>query len=219
MNNVFFRIIHRASNQDHAKGPAKLRMNVIGVRGIPRTDSELWSAMSPFDCRAWRAVLLAASAIASPAFAQEKSRDLATFLSGHLTASGQFQNYHDGSTRGVRVDIHGAPVGGAFKLIEDTVYSDGEKHHTVWRFSKIGDGRYVGQRANLIGQAKVEAHGNTIEIAYRAHFPMKDGTTHDLNFKETFVFTQSGTADYRLRVSFLSIPVGEAHLTVRKRPG
>jgi hypothetical protein len=219
MNNVFFRLIHRASNQDHAKMSDKLRMHVIGDRGIPITHSELWSAMSPFDCRACCAVLLAASAIASPAFAQEKSHDLATFLSGHLTASGQFQNYHDGSTRGVRVDIHGAPVGGAFKLVEDTVYSDGEKRHTVWRFLKVGDGRYVGQRANLIGQAKVEANGNTIEIAYRAHFPMKDGTTHDLNFKETFVFTKSGTADYRLRVSFLSIPVGEAHLIVRKRPG
>jgi hypothetical protein len=218
MNNVFFRIIHRTSHQDHPKIPAKLRMNAVGERGIPITDSELWSAMSSFDCRACCAVVLAASAIASPASAEEKSRDLATFLSGNLTASGQFQNYHDGSTRGVRVDIHGAPVGGSFKLVEDTVYSDGEKHHTVWRFSKVGDGRYVGQRANLIGQAKVEAHGNTIEIAYRAHFPMKDDTTHDLNFKETFVFTTSGTADYRLRVSFLSIPVGEAHLTVRKRP-
>lgn len=64
----------------------------------------------------------------------------------------------------------------------------------------------------------VEASGNKIEIAYRAHVPTKDGKTHDLNFKETFVFTQSGTADYRLRVSLLSIPVGEAQLTVRKRP-
>jgi hypothetical protein len=42
--------------------------------------------------------------------------------------------------------------------------------------------------------------------------------THDLNFKETFVFTQAWTGDYRLRVSLLSIPIGEAHLTVRKRP-
>ena len=49
--------------------------------------------------------------------------------------------------------------------------------HTAWRFLKVGDGRYVGPRANLIGQAKVEAHSNTIEIAYRAHVPMKDGTT------------------------------------------
>ena len=219
MNNVFFRIIHRTSHQDHPKMPAKLRMNAVGERGIPITDSELWSAMSSFDCRACCAVLLAASAIASPASAEEKSRDLATFLSGNLTASGQFQNYHDGSTRGVRVDIHGAPVGNAFKLVEDTVYSDGEKQHRVWRFSKVAEGRYVGQRADLIGEANVVAHGNRIEITYRAHVPTKDGKTHDLNFMETFVFTQSGTADYQLHVSLLFVPIGDAHLTVRKRPG
>jgi hypothetical protein len=140
MNKVFYRIIHCASNQGHAKTPAKLGMNVIHDRGIPITHSELWSAMSPFDCRACYAVLLAASANASPAFTQEKSRDLATFLSGHLTASGQFRNYHDGSTRGVQVDIHGTRVGGAFKLVEDTVYSDGEKRHTIWRFLRSAMG-------------------------------------------------------------------------------
>src|ERR1019366_4270137 len=126
----------------------------------------------------------------SPAFAHDKSHDLANFLSGHLTATGQFQNYHDGSTRDVRVGIHGSPDGEAFRLVEDTAYSDGEKHHWVWRFLKVAEGRYVGRRANLIGQAKAEAHGNKIEIAYRARVPTKDGKTHDLNFKETFVFTQ-----------------------------
>jgi hypothetical protein len=119
----------RASNQDHAKMPAKLRMNVIRSR---YSDNRLRIMVSHVALRLSHLLCgpLSCSAIASPAFAQEKSRDLATFLSGHLTASGQFQNYHDGSTRGVRVDIHGAPVGGAFKLIEDTVYSDGEKRHT-----------------------------------------------------------------------------------------
>ena len=194
------------------------RTNVIGGSGVPRIDSELWSAMSRFVRWSRFAVLLAAFVIASPAIAQEKSRDLATFLSGHLTATGQFKNYHDGSTRGVR-DIHGAPVGNAFKLVEDTVYSDGEKQHRVWRFSKVAEGRYVGQRADLIGQANVVAHGNRIEITYRAHVPRKDGKTHDLNFKEIFVFTQSGSADHQLHVSLLFVPVGDAHLTVRKRPG
>ena len=47
---------------------------------------------------------------------------------------------------------------------------------------------------------------------------MKDGNIHDLDFKETLVFTQSGTADYQVSVSLLSIPVGEAHLAVRKLP-
>jgi len=217
MNNVYYRFVRLASHQDRAKLPAMLRMNVTAGPGVPRIGSDLWSAVPTFVRRSRYAVLLAASVIASPAFTQEKTRDPATFLSGHLTATGQFQNYLDGSTRGVRVDIYGSPDGDAFKLVEDTAYSDGEKHHWVWRFSKVADGRYVGRRHGLIGQAVVEASGNKIEIAYRAHVPTKDGKTHDLNFKETFVFTQSGTADYRLRVSLLSIPVGEAHLTVRKR--
>jgi Protein of unknown function (DUF3833) len=218
MKNVYYRFVRLASHQDRAKFPAMLRMNVTASSGVPRIGSELWSAVPTFVRRSRCVVLLAATVIASPAFAQEKSRDLATFFSGRLTASGQFRNYLESSTRGVRVDIHGSPDGDAFKLVEDTTYSDGEKHHWVWRFSKVGEGRYVGRRANLIGQAKVEARGNKIEIAYRARVPSKDGKTHNLNFKEIFVFTHSGTADYRLRVSLLSIPVGEAHLTVRKRP-
>jgi hypothetical protein len=198
--------------------PFELLINMIGNLSVPRTDSKLWSAMSRFACPSHFALFLTASLIASPAFAREKSDDLATFLSGHLTATGQFQNYHDGSTRGVRVNIHGAPDGDAFKLVEDTAYSDGEKHHRVWRFSRVAEGRYVGQRADLIGEAKVKAEGNKIEISYRARVPTKDGKTHDLNFTETFVFTKSGTAEYRLHVSLLFIPIGDAHLTVRKRP-
>jgi len=93
------------------------------------------------------------------------------------------------------------------------------RQSSTLRFSKVAEGRYVGQRADLIGEANVVAHGNRIEITYRAHVPTKDGKTHDLNFKETFVFTQSGTADYQLHVSLLFVPVGDAHLTVRKRPG
>jgi hypothetical protein len=111
-----------------------LGKNVMGERGDSRIAPELWSAMSHFVHCSRFAILFTASITASPAFAQDKSGDLATFLSGHLTATGQFQNYRDGSTRGMRVDIHGAPVGDAFKLVEDTVYFDGEKQHRVWRF-------------------------------------------------------------------------------------
>ena len=108
MNNVYYRFVRLASDQDRAKLPAMLRMNVTASPGVPRTGSELWSAVPIFVRRSRYAVLLAASAIASPAFAQEKSRDLATFFSGHLTATGQFVNNRDGSTRGVGADIRGA---------------------------------------------------------------------------------------------------------------
>jgi len=42
MNNVYYRATHLASNKEYAKMPARLRMNVIGNPGVPKTDFELW---------------------------------------------------------------------------------------------------------------------------------------------------------------------------------
>ena len=54
--------------------------------------------------------------------------------------------------------------------------------------------RYVGQRANLIGQAKVEAHGNTIEIAYRAF-------STDASYAATAKIAEAVKAGVKLSVS------------------
>ncbi len=43
MNNVYYRFVHLVSNDEYAKLPAKLRMNVIGNPGIDKTDFELYS--------------------------------------------------------------------------------------------------------------------------------------------------------------------------------
>lgn len=43
MNNIYYRFVHLASDQDFGKLPAKLRMNVIGSPGIEKVDFELYS--------------------------------------------------------------------------------------------------------------------------------------------------------------------------------
>ena len=43
MNNVYYRFVHLVGNDEYAKLPAKLRMNVIGSPGIDKTDFELYS--------------------------------------------------------------------------------------------------------------------------------------------------------------------------------
>jgi len=43
MNNVYYRFTHLVGNDEYAKLPAKLRMNVIGNPGIDKTDFELYS--------------------------------------------------------------------------------------------------------------------------------------------------------------------------------
>ncbi|AKS42117.1 carboxymuconolactone decarboxylase family protein [Wenzhouxiangella marina] len=43
MNNIYYRFLHLASNDEYAKMPAKLRMTVIGNPGIDKVDFELLS--------------------------------------------------------------------------------------------------------------------------------------------------------------------------------
>ena len=43
MNNVYYRFVHLVGNDEYAKLPARLRMNVIGSPGVDKTDFELYS--------------------------------------------------------------------------------------------------------------------------------------------------------------------------------
>lgn len=42
MNNVYYRFLHLAGNEEYGKLPARLRMNAIASHGIARADFELW---------------------------------------------------------------------------------------------------------------------------------------------------------------------------------
>jgi len=43
MNNVYYRFLHLAQNNEYSRLPAKLRMNVIGIPGTAKENFELWS--------------------------------------------------------------------------------------------------------------------------------------------------------------------------------
>jgi alkyl hydroperoxide reductase subunit D len=43
MNNVYYRFLHLVEDDEYAKLPARLRMNVLGNPGIARADFELLS--------------------------------------------------------------------------------------------------------------------------------------------------------------------------------
>jgi len=44
MNNVYYRFLHLASNQNYRNLPARLRMNIIRSHGVDPVDFELWCA-------------------------------------------------------------------------------------------------------------------------------------------------------------------------------
>jgi len=43
MNNVYYRFLHLADNEEYARLPAKLRMNVMATPGTAKENFELWS--------------------------------------------------------------------------------------------------------------------------------------------------------------------------------
>jgi alkyl hydroperoxide reductase subunit D len=43
MNNIYYRFVHLVDNDEYAKLPAKLRMNMIGNPGVDKADFELYS--------------------------------------------------------------------------------------------------------------------------------------------------------------------------------
>ncbi|MFS2316505.1 carboxymuconolactone decarboxylase family protein [Maricaulis sp. D1M11] len=43
MNNVYYRFVHLASNNEYSTMPARLRMNIIANPGVDKADFELWS--------------------------------------------------------------------------------------------------------------------------------------------------------------------------------
>ena len=43
MNNVYYRFLHLAENEEYSRLPARLRMNVIGAPGTAKENFELWS--------------------------------------------------------------------------------------------------------------------------------------------------------------------------------
>ncbi len=43
MNNVYYRFVHFAGQQEYGSLPARLRMNIIGNPGVDKSDFELYS--------------------------------------------------------------------------------------------------------------------------------------------------------------------------------
>src|SRR6478609_11798514 len=92
---------------------------------------------------------------------------LEEFFRGRHVAEGVFTNTRDNTTRGLKVQMRGtwdAPSQ-TLTLVEDFVYSDGEKDRKTWRFTRTAEGRYSGTREDVIGQADIRQGGNDVRLA------------------------------------------------------
>jgi hypothetical protein len=141
---------------------------------------------------------------------------LEDFFRGRLVAEGEFLNSRDGSRRGVKVRMHGAWDGRVLTLVEDFVYSDGEKDRKTWRFTKVAEGRYVGTREDVIGEAEVLQDGKDVTLAYTATVRTKDGGSYSIRFKDRLALIAPRTVLNTATLSWFVFDVGRVNLTIHR---
>lgn len=135
---------------------------------------------------------------------------------GRLVGEGRFVSRLGLAPRGVTVDMRGTWDGRVLTLVEDFVYSDGERERLTWRFTRIGPGRYTGTREDVIGEADVRQEGNILRLSYEANVRTSTGRTR-VRFEDVIYLRADGSMLNVAVVSALGVPVGDVELTIRRR--
>jgi hypothetical protein len=137
---------------------------------------------------------------------------LEKFFAGDLVAEGNFTNLWTGEKRGMTVAMKGRWDGVTLTLKEDFVYSDGEQAQKTWVFTKLGEGRYAGEREDVVGEATVAKAEDDITLAYTA----KIGGVN-LDFKDRLTRVDPLTVHNTADVYFLGfIKIGTVDLTIKR---
>ena len=90
---------------------------------------------------------------------------LEKYFKGRTHAKGEFSAIN-GVKRSFDVALTGIAKGKTLKLVEDFVYSDGEKARKTWVFVKQPDGTYKGKRDDVIGETSISIKGKVAEYTY-----------------------------------------------------
>jgi len=101
---------------------------------------------------------------------------LEEYFAGRSRAWGIFQDRFGTVRRQFVVDITGTWDGTTLTLDEDFVYADGERSKRIWRLTKVGERRWEGRAADVIGTAQGEEAGNAFQFGYRMNLKVGDST-------------------------------------------
>lgn len=164
-------------------------------------------------------VLALAGCASSPTpgdYAQETPKlDLKTYLNGPLLAHGIFTDRGGAVKRRFIVKMQARWQGDVGTLEEDFDYSDGEKQRRVWTITALGNGRYRGQAADVVGEATGVAAGNTLRWTYTLQLPV-DGRTYEVDFEDWFYLMDDKVMLNKASMSKFGVKLGEVTLAFQR---
>jgi hypothetical protein len=149
--------------------------------------------------------------------AEKPALDLKTYFNGPLTAHGLFTDRAGKVKRRFTVKLVGRWQGDVGTLEEDFLYSDGKTERRVWTITSLGNGRYKGTAADVIGEAEGLARGNALRWSYTLRLPV-DNTTYDVQFDDWMYLMDDRVMLNKARMSKFGIDLGEVTLSFYKQP-
>lgn len=150
----------------------------------------------------------------SPASAQP-AFDLREYFDGRIEAWGQFEKRDGSLARRFNVTIDATWLGNNGTLDERFVYDDGSTEQRIWRLTDLGNGRFEGRAADVIGVATGQAEGSTFRWQYTLRLPVGD-TTYDVQFDDRMFRYDAQHMMNRATVKKFGVRVGEVTLFFQK---
>ncbi len=174
----------------------------------------------PFAFVAFLSVCLAACASAPPipdAATGAPAFDLERDLAGATTGKGAFRTI-TGVNRGFTAKLNGFKEGDTFVLVEDFFYDDGETDQKTWRFTPVGEGRYMGTREDVVGTADGFVDGNAFRLEYLVDLPRANGKTTRVRFKDVLIKRDDGSILNKANVIYYGFRIGRVSLEITRAP-
>ena len=167
---------------------------------------------------AFAALLLASCAsVTVTDYAAEKPKlDLKEYFNGKVDAWGMIQDRSGKVTKRMFVEMTCTWTGDVGTLDERFTYADGTKETRVWTIRKEGD-RYTGTAADVVGEAKGVASGNTLRWNYVLDAKRDDGGTIHLDMDDWMWLLDDKTLANRTTFSKFGIRFGEVTIFFRNR--
>ena len=147
--------------------------------------------------------------------AEKPVLDLKTYFNGPMTAHGLFTDRAGKVQRRFVVKLVGRWQGDVGTLEEDFAYSDGKTERRVWTITALGNGRYKGTAADVVGEASGEARGNALRWSYTLRLPVGD-TTYDVQFDDWMYLMDERVMLNKASMSKFGLHVGDVTLSFYK---
>ncbi len=143
--------------------------------------------------------------------------DPADYFSRKLLAHGVFVDRFGSLRRQFHVTVEGRRTDQGFQLDEAFFYDDGETEMRRWNVTNVGDGRFTGICADVVGHASGHLEGNMLSWRYKFRLPLY-GRKVSVTFDDVMVLQDAGILINRANVSKWGIKLGEVLISFRPLP-